>query len=180
MPNKQINFIPENMAVPAKSVKLAHFLNKISTFGVISIIIFVVLTIFIFIFSSVELKKTENSLKSLKNEIASLERSEQKLILVKDRLEKISYIKSLNSAEDDISNFKNLNESLSLASGSSFTQVDIGSSKTELSLVANNSDSLISALGLFYNLKEYQKIILTSLVFNLKSGYISSFLLEGK
>ena len=179
MANKQINFIPSDMAVPAKSVKLAKIVDKFSTLGVILLILSIISVVFMFIIFTNEFKNVDNSVKSLTNEISSLEESEQKLILVKDRLEKISYIQTLASAEKDITQFKDLTEKLSFASGSGFTQVDIGSSKTETSLTLNNSNSLASFIDTLSKL-EYKKIILSSLGYDLSSGFKTSVIFENK
>ena len=168
------------MAVPARSVKLVRIINKVSILGVILLILSSVSAIILFLLFSNELKKVDNSVTSLKNEISSLEKSEQKLYLVKDKLGKIAYVKSLSSAEDDLIQFKDLNESLSFASDSGFTQVDIGSKKTEVSLLSSNSDALSEVLNTLANLTNYRKIILSSLGFNPSSGFISSFIFESK
>lgn len=180
MLNKTINFIPTDMAVPVKSVKLAKTLNKLSIVGVILLILSVISAIVLFFFFSSDLKKTNASVATLKNEISSLEKSEQKLILVKDKLEKISYIKSLSSAENDINQFKSINEIVLSASNSAFTEISVGSSKTEISLSTPDSSSLSLILSSFTNLKDYAKITLSSLGFNSTSGFLSSLIFESK
>ena len=166
------------MAVPARFVKLARILNKLSVLGVVSLILLIVSAISLILFFSFELKKIDASVKLLKNEISSLEKSEQKLIFVKDKLGKIASIRSLESAESEIIQFKKLNEILSASSGSVFTKIDIGSTKTEVSLSSIDSQSLAFVLGSFTDLKDYGKITLSSLSFNLSSGFLSSFIIE--
>lgn len=177
---KTINFIPSEMAVPAKSVKLAKVLNKMSIVGVILLILTTVLAIFFFVLFSIELKKVDSSIIALKNEVSSLEKTEQKLILVKDKLGKISYVQSLDSAENEIIEFQKLNDIVNSASDSSLTEINIDLNKTEVSLTSANSDSLSSVLGLFSTIKDYGKIILTSLGLNQTSGFLSSLIFESK
>ncbi|AKM83465.1 hypothetical protein A2422_01160 [Candidatus Woesebacteria bacterium RIFOXYC1_FULL_31_51] len=177
---RKINLIPTEMAVPAGSLKFVKVLNKLSILGVISLILLTISAITLFVFYSIELKKVNSSVASLKNEISSLEKSEQKLILVKDKLGKIAYVKSLDSAENEINRFKKINEIVSVSSDSAFTEVSIGSSKTEVSLISGNSTSLTSILESVANLKDYGKIILSSLGFNPTSGFLTSFIFNSK
>lgn len=180
MLNKTINFIPTDMAIPVKSVKFAKLLNKLSIVGVLLLILSVISAIVLFIFFSSDLKKTNAAVIALKNEISSLEKSEQKLILVKDKLDKISFVKSLSSAENDINQFKSINDIVLSASNSSLTEISIGSSKTEISFSTPDSSSLALILGSFTNLKDYAKITLSSLGFNSQSGFLSSLIFESK
>ena len=72
---RKINLIPTEMAVPAGSLKFVKVLNKLSILGVISLILLTISAITLFVFYSIELKKVNSSVASLKNEISSLEKS---------------------------------------------------------------------------------------------------------
>lgn len=178
--NKKINFISSDMAVPAKSLKLVKVLNKLSIVGAVILVLSIIVAISGFIFFTISFKKVDASVASLKNDISSLEKSEQKLILVKDKLNKIAYIRSLPSADNDISEFQKLNEIISVSSDSAFTGVNIGSNKTELSLASKDSTSLSLVLDSISNLKNYVKITLSSLGYNPTSGFLSSLIFESK
>ncbi len=168
------------MAVPAKSIKIAKILNKLSLVGAILLTLSVIVAISSFLFFSSELKKIDVQVGSLKDEISLLEKSEQKLILVKDKLGKVAYVTSLPSAEQDINLFKELNGITSDSSGSVLTEISIIPNKIEVSLSSGDSTALSSALRSFVNLKDYIKITLSSLGFKPSSGFLSNLVFESK
>lgn len=168
------------MAVPARSVSFAKGLNKLSFVGVILLSLLIIITISLFLFYSAEFKKVNAIVASLKDQVLLLEKSEQKLILIKDKLGKINYVKSLPSSENNINQFKKLNEIVSLSSDSAFTEIDIGSVKTEVSLFSKDSTALSSVLSSFVEIKDYIKITLSSLGFSPLSGFSSSLIFESK
>ena len=112
----------------------------------------------------------------LKKKVADLEKSEQKLVLAKDKLSKIAYIKSINSVDDELTNFQNFKDSISSSSNTTFTEISIDPVKTETSLVFNNTNDLSSALETLQKTTKYKSIILSSLGFNLSSGYLISLI----
>jgi hypothetical protein len=175
---KQINLIPLEMTVPSKSVHLAKTINKISTFSAVILIFLILVSIGAFVYYNVQGQKTTASINSLKQKIVELEKSEQKLILAKDKISKISYIKSLDSVDDELVNFKDFEQSINSASSSAFTEVSIDADKTETSLIFPNSESLTVALQNVSNLKQYKKVILTSLGFNSNSGYLLNLIFQ--
>lgn len=175
---KQINLIPIEMTVPAKSVNLVKTINKISTVSTLILVVLLLIFVGSFIYLKIESKKTAVSVSTLKAKIIDLEKNEQKLILAKDKISKISYIQSINSVDNEITDFRNFEESLSEASDSSFVEVSIDSDKTESSLAFSNSINLNKALIAVSNLKQYKKVILSSLGFNSNSGYLLNLVFE--
>lgn len=172
---RQINLIPEEMSVPAKVVTLAKTLNKISTVGTILLILTIIGLIAGMVYFNVERGKTTTNIASLKQQIVDLERSEQKLILAKDKLSKIAYIKNSDSIDTELSNFIEFENSVSGASSAiSFTEINIDPTKTEVSFAASDSGSLSSTLEKISTLAKYKKIVMTSLGFNATSGYVVS------
>lgn len=165
------------MAVPPKTVKLLKTLNKISTVGTILLITMVIILISILVYFKIDSDKVNADIKSLKISITELESSEQKLILAKDRLDKIAIIKSLPSVREDIINFKNINSLISTASGSALLEATIDESKTQLSITSVDSNSLASILAPLSNLTYLKNMILTSLGFGQTSGFISDILI---
>ena len=173
---KQINLIPAEMTVPARVVKFAKLLNKISIIGSILLIIMIITAISGLVYYNLSYKNSVVNVDILKKKVADLEKSEQKLVLAKDKLSKIAYIKSINSVDDELTNFQNFKDSISSSSNTTFTEISIDPVKTETSLVFNNSNDLSSALETLQKTTKYKSIILSSLGFNLSSGYLISLI----
>ena len=183
MNKKPINLIPSDMVVPAKTLRLAATLNKISTIGTILLVTIILGLISGLFYYNFQYKKTLSNIESLKSKVQSLERSEQKLVLAKDRLTKIAAVKKLDSVDDELKSFKNF-ESLVLTNpGSIFTEISIDSDKTETSIVSATSSSLSNVMKSLNDLSEnkltnYKHIIMSSLGFNSSSGYLVSLIFK--
>lgn len=174
---KRINLIPTEMAVPARAVKLTKTINKVSIVSVIILILTSLLLGGAFFYYSLEDKKVAASVASLKSKIVSLEKSEQKLVLAKDRIEKINIVQNAKSVNNEVLKYQKFAELVLNASGSAITEADLSSKGTEVSVLSANTSTLSLILAPLLKLTEYQKIVLTSLNFNPASGYISSLVL---
>lgn len=175
---KTINLIPSEMTVPTKTVKLVKVLNKISTIGAIILILLISILISGLVYFNIEYKKSVSNTNVLKDRIITLEKSEQKLILAKDKLSKITYIKSIDVVDDELTNFIELKSLVSSPSASTFTEISIDPVKTELSLSFPESLSLSSAIKSLSALNKYKRIILSSLGYSKSSGFLISLIFE--
>ena len=180
---KQINLIPREMSVPGKTVTISKIINKISTIGTIVLIFIAIVLISVLVFFNLEYKKSTTNVENLKSRIVELERSEQKLILAKDKLAKISYIKKLNSVDTELTNFQDFKLSITASSAAKFTEISITPEKTETSLTFTDSANLGAALEVVSKLlehdgKDYKNIILSSLGFSPNTGYLVSLIFK--
>lgn len=180
MNNKKINLLPAELSVPADTMRIIKVFNKISVFSVILLIIVTLLVTFLFVFFSDQYKKVNASVETLTNEISLLQKSEQKLFFVKKRLGEIADVKSSVSVEKDIVHFKSLDSSVSSITDSKFADVEIKPGEISTALSLPDSDTFSAILELFSNLKDYQKVIMSSLGFSSGSGFSSSFVFANK
>lgn len=174
---KQINLISSEMTVSVKTVALSKTLNKISIFSTILLIVLIMAVISGIIFYNIEYKKVSNNINILKEKIVKLEKSEQKLILIKDRISKIAIIKKSDSVDNELASFQNFQNVITDGSAFAITEVSITPQKTETSLLINNSESLFNIFKKIVALPKYNKIILSSLGFT-SSGYLISLVFE--
>ena len=174
MIKRQINLIPSEMTVPTRIVNLSKLIYKVSIIGTIALILIVITLISSLVYFNIQYRNSIANTNILKTKIADLEKSEQKLVLAKDKLSKIVYIKSINSVDNELSNFQDFKNSISSPSGITFTEISIDPIKTETSLVFQNTEDLSNTLGIIQKLTKYKSIILSSLGFNLSSGYLIS------
>lgn len=166
------------MTVPTKTVKIVKLLNKISIIGTIVLILLVVVLISGLVYFNIEYKKSVSNTNILKDKIITLEKSEQKLILAKDKLSKIAYIKKIDSVDDELTSFIELKSLVSSPSASTSTEVTINPVKTELSLTFPDSLTLGNTLQLLPTLNKYKRIVLSSLGYSKSSGFLISLILE--
>lgn len=174
MIKRQINLIPSEMTVPTRIVNLSKLIYKVSIIGTIALILIVITLISSLVYFNIQYRNSIANTNILKTKITDLEKSEQKLVLAKDKLSKIVYIKSINSVDNELINFQDFKNSISGSSGTTFTEISIDPIKTETSLVFQNTEDLSNTLGMIQKLTKYKSIILSSLGFNLSSGYLIS------
>lgn len=177
--SKKINLIPSEMAVPAGAIKLAKLLNKISIVAVIILIVTSLSVAGLFFYFSNQDSKLSSSVASLKTKLTQLQSNEQKLVLAKDRINKIKVVQKTKSVNDEVSRFKGFSELVS-ASGSVITEANLNSKGTEVSLLSANSTVLSSILKPLASLGGYKQIILSSLGFNTGTGFMSTLVLNNE
>ncbi len=174
---KQINLIPIEMAVPAKAVILSKFLNKISTlfaFFLVLLTVFVIGTIF---YLNSEYIKVNGNVSALKNKIVELEKNEQKLILAKDKLVKINAIRAIDSIDNELDSFLKFQD-LVAPDSPKYGEINLGVSKTEVSLSFPNTGSLTSVLKKIDDKLDYSRVTIESLGYSTSNGYSSNLIFE--
>lgn len=165
------------MAVPASAVKLAKLLNKISTIALIVLVVISLSVAGLFYYYSSVITEQNSRITATKNNIETLIQNEQKLVLAKDRLSKISVVQKLKSVGDEVSRFKKFSENLS-STGSIITEANLSSKGTEVTLLSQTSESLGLVLKPLSSQTDYKTIVLSSLGFNSGTGFVSTINLE--
>lgn len=175
---KQINLIPTEMAVPAKTVTISKSLNKISTIGATFLLVMVLASISILVYYNMQYKKIVYDTDILKDKIGILERSEQKLVLAKDKLAKITQIKKADFVDDELSSFENFEQQILAMDESALSETDISPLKIKTSLSFKTSSYLTSSLEFLSKFPKFKRIILTSLNYNPSAGFLVDITLE--
>jgi len=176
--DKKINLISIEMAVPARAVKIASILNKISLVAVITLILASIIIGSIFFYYSTQNSKINKNINSSKTKITDLIKSEQKLVLAKDRLSKIEVVQTLKSSANEIKRYQKFSSVVSASTGSTISEADLNSKGTEATILSPNSDSLTQIISPLSKLLDYSAIVLSSLEYNPNSGFILNIKLE--
>jgi len=169
--DKKINLIPIEMAVPARAVRIEKVLNKLILITFIVLISAFIITASFFYYYSNENSKLNKNIESSKLKISDLEKSEQKLILTKDRLSKIGLVQKTKSVNNEVKRYQKFSSTVSASEGSSIITADLTTKGSEISVLTHNSVSLAKILSPLYTLLEYSKVILTSLEYNPITGF---------
>lgn len=169
-----INLLPPDLGPKASVLRLAAVLKKTIVGALTLFCFFSVLTIAYIVFLDIRIKKVGTENEVLKKSIKSLEQTEQKLFLVKDRL---GIIKSLSGGQEKEAGFGGFERILTEGmSGVSLVQINALPGKIEVSGGFSLSRALGSFLeGILVN-PDYKTVDLTSFSYNPVSGY--SFELE--
>ncbi len=175
---KKINLIPSELAVSPKTVRLTKLLNKITVVGVIVLFLSILSAVSFFVYFRLQSTKISENISTLKGKIIALESSEQKLVITKDRINKIAQIEKFPSAKENIESFDVVQNLVGSVPESTLAEASIQSSKTELSLLSKTSESLSSLLGPLSKLSNYKSMVLSSLGFSSTSGFISELIIK--
>ncbi len=164
-----INLLPTNLVAQGPVIKITNTLKQIVTIGFSVFILAVIMVAAYYLINFFTIKNSLTKQESLKNNIKALEQTEQKVFLIKDRLDKIKIASGVESADK---NLEKLEGFLSLISQNVIiSEAQISSKNTEVSIIAKSSDALTSFMGSLMATEVFKTIDLTSFGFNPVNGY---------
>ena len=174
----KVNLLPEALTVKKGTAAVAKILRSIS---VVSLVIAIVLGLGLlgfFIVSSFELRSVQTNVESLKNQIKSQETTEQRMVLLKDRLAKIKLVSAIPSSSKALTSISPVLQTL--PADASLGELAIDSQRIDSSFSFRNSVSLSSFFGNLKSFGAFPVITLASFGFNPSSGFLAGIRFEIK
>ena len=165
----KINLLPSDLGPKASVLKLANLGKKLAVIISLIFLVFGILLIGYIIFLNIELKSSGTKQAGLKNSITSLQKTEQSLYLLKERIGKI---KILFTKEPESSVFEGTNNTLFNAPGVTFTHIVASADKTTVSGNSQSTSGLSTFFASILASATYKSVKLTSFSFNPKLGYV--------
>ena len=164
-----INLLPTNLVAQGPVIKIANTLKQIVTIGFSVFILAVIIVAAYYLINFFTLRTSLTKQEALKTNIKALEQTEQKVFLIKDRLDKIKIALGVDSADK---NLEKLEGFLTLISQNVIiSEAQISSKNTEVSIIAKSSSALTSFMGSLMTAEVFKTINLTSFGFNPVNGY---------
>ncbi len=173
---RKINLIPSELVVSASTNKTKSMIISLATVGVIILLLLIISAIGGIIIYSSQLKSLNTNVDRLKEQVLSLEKTEQRLVLAQDRLAKIKEIRQEDDASAELALFKEMSSQTSPEI--TFAEVNIESKKLESTIFADSSNPLALFFKNITNLNGAKSILLSALSFNPTSGYLASLIFE--
>lgn len=164
-----LNLLPQNLQV---SKGLDGVLKTTKALGVILIVTFIVFAIGAagyFIYSKITLNNLQTNIEQLKSQVKAQESSEQQLVLLKDRLAKISSVRSAPNSSKNITGLDSLFTNVSPQS--SANQIDVSSQKINITMMIRSNEDLVTFIQNLKNTKLFKTVTLTSLGYTTNLGY---------
>lgn len=167
MPN--INLLPADVRPKESVVKTSRIVKKLI------IVVFSLFILSISVFGATyyrnlrKLKTTAGRISDLKTSISALEQTEQKLVLVKDRLSKISDVLSMPSVVGEIEILKDINDL-----SNSKIVIDTASLSVDnvmFTINVSDSETLVNLFSDLSNKKNYDSVEITSINYNAETGF---------
>lgn len=170
------NLLPPDLTPKKEIIKISRAVKKISVLGYTALLITTVVLLGVFIMLSKRLDVSIKNQDELKSTITSLKNTEQKLVLIKDRINKAERVLGAGTSTDEIENYYQL---LSIFPDQVYASgVKLSTDNTEISLTSVNSSSLAEFLSKLMASGIYEKIILRKFEFMQEIGYRLLILLE--
>ncbi len=171
-----INLLPSDL-IPKKSVlKLSSTVKKISIIGYSALLITTLVLVGVFFVLSRQIDTTIENQNNLKSQISSMEQTEQRLVLIKDRLEKASDILGRASAKDEIEGFEKLVDIL--PENTFIGSVALEVSGTNITIRIPTSSTLVELFSKLISSGIYSEVVLKSFSFAEGKGYSLIFTLN--
>lgn len=165
-----INLLPTDLSPKSSIARASQIIKNVSIVGLVLVITFAVGIIAYLTINSFQIRNSKTQQDQLKVGIKSLEQTEQRLVLTKDRLK---YAEEVKGKETAVGALEDLNILVSrLPEGVNIKETQILATKTELSFVVKSSSALTQVLAYLVATDYYEKIKLTSFAFNISSGYV--------
>lgn len=169
MAMKRINLLPKELTI-SKSVQ--HVADKIKKVAYGSIAVFVSILLVgggLYFYFNRNLQNLKEDQDRLKNNIQSLQKTEQQLIITKDRIAKVQTILGERDTENTFSKHKSIVDGL--PSTISLESSSINRSDSSLVFEARDSQQLVTFMTSLLARSETLSVVLRSLNFNPLRGY---------
>ncbi len=171
-----INLLPVDLTPQTSVTRLVFYTKKITTiaFGLFVVSLLASLG-YLFVLSS-QIQSATAEKESLKASLASLEQTEQSMVLLRDRLTKINSVLSVSDSFDGVSNFGEV-QNQATALGITVRDVEMAPGRTEFTILLTDSSLLVNLVASLAQNENYKRIELSSFNFNPTSGYFVTFVL---
>jgi hypothetical protein len=167
---KDINLLPEELKPSSSVIKLSANLKKIALLGVVILFISLTLSLGAYLFFSQRVSSTLTEQENIKVQIKTMEKTEQRLVLVKDRLGKIGSVYRSPRANDEV---EKLNTVSSLFPENTFVEeVDLNENNANVAISSATLDNVTIYLASVISSGNYTKVNLESLEFDPEKGYV--------
>ncbi len=167
-----INLLPTEFAPSARVARIANLIRTLVFVGLSVFIVSTAAMVALFLFDSFSVSQSLTRQEATKGVIKSLETTEQRFVLIQDRLGKAKIIMSESGAGEALTKLKDL---LPIIPGSaSISGAEITPDKTKFSVTSSSSQDLANFLATLVSGNYYKKIDLASFSFSPTGGYLVS------
>lgn len=141
-------------------------------------IIFVSGVATLFVINKTSLNRINTEVSQLETQVKAMEGSEQQLILLKDRLAKITSIKTMPTVTQNLSNLDSILEGVSF--DSTMNDVSIAPKRIDTSLELASNKDFTTFISNLKNMDFFKTITLSSLNYSSGKGYTVETKFENK
>ena len=164
-----INLLPEEFKPKGYILDLSRTVRKFAMVVVVFFLVVGLLALGSYFLLSYRINASIANQEGLKNQIKTLEQTEQKIVLVQDRLTKIKEIKSKSSIVEEIGTLESVLEKV--GENVAVSQVELKPSVAKVVVSAGSSINLTRFLGDLNSSNMYSRVVMESLDYSATDGY---------
>lgn len=168
-----VNLLPKELRPRKYIVRISKVLTNISLIALLVFIISAITVTSVYFLISSRLRTTQEKHEELITQIKALEETEQKIVLIKDRLEKVNEMRSKPAASEKIDILEdvlNISDGIAAVNGSNLTESD-----ANLLISVDGSLNLTKLLSGLLIAGGFDRIEMLSFNFNSNHGYLMEF-----
>ncbi len=171
-----INLIPTDLAPKGSVVKLTTNLKSVITVGFIILIIFTVAISSLIIINIFQLQAISRRVEALKSSVTTLEETEQRYVLLKDRLRWVKEIYAQELADKQLTKFESINSLL--PANIRVTEMQATNERLSLTISSASSSSLVVFMSQITENSEYENISLSNFSYSSGVGYTMTLVFQ--
>ncbi|KKQ51094.1 hypothetical protein A2865_00025 [Candidatus Woesebacteria bacterium RIFCSPHIGHO2_01_FULL_39_17] len=168
-----INLLVQELKPKAYVVNFAKILKKLALVTLLIFLVGVTLLVGIITIFSQRTKTAFSNQESLKREIKALQETEQRIVLIKDRIDKVESVYKKENAGDGVSSLREIIRVI--PEGVLIQAYNLEADNLEVTLAADSLSNLAKFVSGIINLESFEKIVLKSLEFDSTKGYVIKF-----
>lgn len=165
-----INLLPQELK-PSKSVlKLSENLKKMALLSVLVLLISVTLSLGAYLFYGQRVSSSLANQEKLKTEIKAMEKTEQRIVLVKDRLSKINLISANPRANDEVVTLDFVSKLF--PDGTLVEGFELDDGKANIAISSERLSEIATYLASVISSGKFKQVNLVSLLYSPLKGYV--------
>ncbi|MBN1168784.1 hypothetical protein JXA63_02740 [Candidatus Woesebacteria bacterium] len=174
----KINLLPDSFRVKSSSVRTAELLKKIYAILFVIVIIAMSTSIGLFYMYKTRVGEAEERKISLERQIKALEETEQRLILVQDRLSKVQQISEIKDVNEGLGVFEFVldNSESKIIIGN----VTVGEKSIEMQVSSESTLDTFQFISMLKDSQEFSDITVLSMNFSPRQGFATNIALMKK
>jgi hypothetical protein len=166
----EINLLPQELKPSGSILKLSKNLKNIALLAVVVLLLFVTLSLGAYFILDNRTSASAANQEGLKQQIRALQQTEQRLVLIKDRLGKINSISKGPRANDEV---ERLNIVSTLFPENTYVEaVELDVNNAAVAISSDTLDNIAAYLASVVSSGEYIQINLAFLEYDPKQGYV--------
>lgn len=164
-----INLLPQELKPSGTILKISARLKAFALLGVIFFMISAALYFSALFFLNYRITSSQEEQESLKTQIKALEKTEQRLVLVKDRLTKISTVSKKPKVNDELERLMAVSDLF--PTNTNLVEVELTENNAGVVISSDNLDGVANYLASVVASGKFVKVNLKQLKFDSDSGY---------